>query len=161
VFTVDGIRKFHGWTHASLDLVLNHVSTIPTNDFVREVSGFGFATLRDQAIHIFNCEGFWVHTLQGLRYVNRTVADCPALADVRLMQKQVKQSTDAYLSTLADHQIEADTELRFSDGDVCVRTPAFVIHHFLTHAFHHKGQIVAMCRLLGHPAPYTDLSEVG
>jgi uncharacterized damage-inducible protein DinB len=161
VFTVDGIRKFHGWTHASLDLVLNHVSTIPTNDFVREVSGFGFATLRDQTIHIFNCEGFWVHTLQGLRYVNRTVADCPALADVRLMQKQVKQSTDAYLSTLADHQIEADTELRFSDGDVCVRTPAFVIHHFLTHAFHHKGQIVAMCRLLGHPAPYTDLSEVG
>jgi uncharacterized damage-inducible protein DinB len=161
VFTIDGVRKFHGWTHSSLDLVLDHVSTIPSDDYVREVSGFGFATLRDQAIHIVNCEGFWVHTLQGLRYTNRTAADCPALASVRLIQEQVSQSTDAYLSTLTDQQLGADTELRFSDGDVCVRTPAFILHHVLTHAFHHKGQIVAMCRLLGHPAPDTDLSELG
>jgi uncharacterized damage-inducible protein DinB len=69
VFPIDGIRKFHGWTHDSLDLVLNHLATMPTNDYVKEVSGFGFPTLRDQAIHICNCEGFWVHTLQWLRYV--------------------------------------------------------------------------------------------
>jgi hypothetical protein len=31
VFTFDGVRKFHGWTHASLNLVLNHLSTIPTS----------------------------------------------------------------------------------------------------------------------------------
>jgi uncharacterized damage-inducible protein DinB len=160
VFTVDGIRKFHGWTHASLDLLLHHVATLPTSDYVREMSGFGFATVRDQAIHILNCEGFWVQTLQGLGYVNRTAADCPALSDVRLMHDEVKQSTHAYLSTLTDQQLEGDTELRFSDGDVCVRTPVFVLHHVLTHAFHHKGQMVAMCRLLGHPAPDTDLSEV-
>jgi len=36
-------------------------------------------------------------------------------------------------------------------------TPAHVIHHVLTHAFHHKGQIVSMCRMLGYPAPETDL----
>jgi uncharacterized damage-inducible protein DinB len=161
MFTVDGVRKLHGWTHSSLDLVLDHLSTLPSDDYGREVSGFGFATLREQAIHIFNCEGFWVHTLQGLRYTDRTVGDCPALAGVRLMQKQASQSTNAYLSTLTDQQLEADTELRFSDGGVYVRTPAFVLHHVLTHAFHHKGQMVAMCRLLGHPAPDTDLSELG
>jgi uncharacterized damage-inducible protein DinB len=160
VFTIDGIRKLHGWTHASLDLVLTHLSTLPSNDYVREVSGFGFATLRDQAVHIFNCEGFWVSTLQGTEYANRTVADCPDLGAVRLMQKQVIHSTHAYLSSLTDQQLDDDTELRFSDGDVCVRTPAFILHHVLTHAFHHKGQIVGMCRLLGHPAPDTDLSEV-
>jgi uncharacterized damage-inducible protein DinB len=88
VFTVDGVRKFHGWTHACLDLVLDHLSTIPANDYVREVSGFGFRTLREQTIHIFNCEGFWVHTLQGLRYADRTLEDCPVLADVRLLQKE-------------------------------------------------------------------------
>ncbi len=77
MFTVDGVRKFHGWTHASLNLVLDHLSTIPANDYVREVSGFGFRTLRAQTIHIFNCEGFWVHTLHGLRYADRTLEDCP------------------------------------------------------------------------------------
>jgi uncharacterized damage-inducible protein DinB len=160
VFTVDGIRKFHGWMHSSLDLVLNHVSTIPANDYVREVPGFGFATVREQAIHILNCEGFWVSTLRGAAYANRSAAECPDLAALRLMQRQVSQETYAYLSTLTDQQLDATTELRFSDGDVCFRTPAFILHHALTHAFHHKGQIVAMCRLLGYPAPDTDLSEV-
>jgi uncharacterized damage-inducible protein DinB len=159
VFTVDGVRKLHGWTHACLDLALDHISTIPTNDYAREVSGFGFRTLREQTIHIFNCEGFWVHTLQGLRYANRTFEDCPAVADVRLLQKEVKQSTHAYLSTLTNQQLNADAELHFPDGDVAVRTPALVLHHVLTHAFHHKGQIVAMCRALGHPAPDTDLNR--
>jgi len=31
MFTPDGIRKFHNWTHASLTLVLNHLSTIPAS----------------------------------------------------------------------------------------------------------------------------------
>jgi uncharacterized damage-inducible protein DinB len=63
------------------------------------------------------------------------------------------------LSTLTNQQLNADTKLHFSDGDVAVRTPALVLHHVLTHAFHHKGQIVAMCRVLGHPAPDTDLNQ--
>jgi len=32
--------------------------------------------------------------------------------------------------------------------------------HVITHAFHHKGQIVAMLRILGYPAPDTDLQQV-
>jgi len=132
---------------------------MPANDYGTELSGFGFPTLREQAIHIFNCEGFWVHTLQGLRYVNRTPEDCPAVADVRLLQKENSQATHAYLSSLTNQQLNADTELHFSDGDVSVRTPALVLHHVLTHAFHHKGQIVAMCRALGHPASDTDLNQ--
>ena len=159
MFTLDGLRKLHGWTHASLNLLLNHLSTMPEADYVKRVSGFGFPTLREQTIHIFNCEGFWVHTLQGLQYANRTVEDCPILANASLLQMDVSQSTHAYLSTLTNQQLNADTTLHFSDGDVAVRTPALVLHHVLTHAFHHKGQIVAMCRLLGHPAPDTDLNQ--
>jgi uncharacterized damage-inducible protein DinB len=159
VFTLDGVRKFHDWTHASLNLVLDHLSTISANDYARELSGFGFPTLREQAIHIFNCEGFWIHTLRMLPYANRTPEECPAVADVRLLQKEVIQFTRAYLSNLTNQQLNADAELHFSDGDVAVRTPALVLHHVLTHAFHHKGQIVAMCRTLGHSASDTDLNQ--
>ena len=53
MFTVEGIRKFHGWTHACLSLVLDHLATIPASDYAKEVPGFGFGTLREQAIHIF------------------------------------------------------------------------------------------------------------
>lgn len=160
MFTVDGVREFHRWTHACLDLMLDHLSTIPADDYAREAPNFGFPTVREQVIHIFNCEGVWTHRLQGLEYVDRKPTELPAVADARILQQEVIRVTHAYLSGLTDEQLNADTELRFSDGDVEIRTPAFVIHHVLTHAFHHKGQIVAMCRALGHPAPDTDMSGV-
>jgi uncharacterized damage-inducible protein DinB len=159
VFTIEGIRKFHGWTHASLDLVLDHLETIPASCYVEELPGFGFPTLRDQAIHIFNCEGFWLHVLRGQGYSDRTVKDCPAIHNVGLLQKQVSEFTEDYLSTLTDHQLNSNVELHFPDGDIAHRTPALVLHHVLTHAFHHKGQIAAMCRLLGHPLADTDLNN--
>ena len=159
MFTLDGVRTFHGWTHASLNLVLDHLSTIPTSDYVKEVPNFGFRTVRDQLIHIFNCEGLWIDLLQGLRYVDRKPEEYPVVADARLLQKEVAERTHAYLLNLTNHQLNSDTELHFSDGDIAVRTPALILHHMLTHAFHHKGQIAAMCRALGHPLRDTDLNN--
>ena len=84
---------------------------------------------------------------------------CAAAANAIDLQQEVSRRTHAYLSNLTDRQLNTDTELHFPDGDVAVRTPAFVLHYVLTHAFHHKGQIVAMCRPLGYPAHDTDLNQ--
>lgn len=159
MFTVTGIRKLHSWTHASLTLVLDHLSSLPAGDYTQEIVGFGFPTLRAQVIHIFNCERFWVHTLQGLPYTEEGPARWPGVSDARVLQRQAGSETLAYLAGLTDGQLNAGTELHFSDGDRAVRTPALVLHHLLTHAFHHKGQIVSMCRMLGVPAPDTDLNQ--
>lgn len=97
--------------------------------------------------------------LQGLSYHDRTVADCPGIDAARLLQDNVREQTLAYLSSLDNKQLNSPAELHFPDGEVAIRTPALILHHMLTHAFHHKGQIVAMCRLLGYPAPDTDLNQ--
>ena len=73
MFTLPGIRQFHGWTHASLTLLLDHLSTIPASEYAKEVPGFGFPTIRAQVIHILNCEGLWIHTLQALPFVTKTL----------------------------------------------------------------------------------------
>lgn len=159
MFTLDGIRKFHEWTHASLSLVLDHLSTLPASDYAIEVPGFGFPTIHQQVIHIFNCEGFWIHTVSGLPFTDRDPADYSAVSDAMRLQQEIKRQTLGYLSGLTDQQLNANTDLNFSDGDTDIRTPALILHHVLTHAFHHKGQIVAMCRALGHPAPDTDLNQ--
>ena len=159
MFTVIGMRKLHSWTHSSLTLVLDHLATIPEGDYAKEVSGFGFPTLRAQILHIFNCEGFWIHTLQGARFENEEAGAWPSVADARVLQHRVSTNTLTYLSGLTEAQLNADTELHFSDGDKAICTPALVLHHIFTHAFHHKGQIVAMCRVLGHPSPDTDLNQ--
>ena len=158
MFTVEGIRKFHGWTHASLAIVLDHLATFD-GDYTRELSGFGFCTLREQVIHIFNCEGLWIHSLQALPYTDRAPAQWPDIAAARLLEQEVSRQTLAYLSSLSDRQLNTGTTLRFPDGSTAVRTPALILHHVFTHAFHHKGQIAAMCRQLGHPVGDTDLNN--
>jgi uncharacterized damage-inducible protein DinB len=159
MFTLEGVRKFHRWTHASLTLVIDHLSRLPPDAYAKDLAGFGFSTLRKQVIHIFNCEGLWISTLEGLQYVDRDPADFPIVADAIRLQQEVSGRTERYLESLTDQQLNTDTELLFSDGDSAVRTPALILHHVFTHAFHHKGQIVAMCRELGHPAPDTDLNR--
>ena len=159
MFTLPGIRQFHGWTHASLTLLLDHLSTIPASEYAKEVPGFGFPTIRAQVIHILNCEGFWIHTLQAIPFDNRDPDNWHTVSDARLLQSEVSVWTLTYLSGLSEQRLVAATELHFPDGDIAVRTPALILHHVLTHTFHHKGQIVSMCRILGYPAPDTDLNQ--
>jgi uncharacterized damage-inducible protein DinB len=159
VFTVAGIRKFHNWTHQSLTLLLDHLATLPAADYTKEVSAFGFPTIHAQVIHILNCEAFWIHILQALPFEDEDPARFPTVADARTLQRTVSLKTQNYLSRLSELHLNGNMQLHFSDGDTAVRTPALVLHHLLTHAFHHKGQIVAMCRILGHPAPDTDLNQ--
>jgi uncharacterized damage-inducible protein DinB len=159
MFTLEGVRKFHRWTHASLTLVLDHLATIPAADYTKELPGFGSPTLHAQVVHIFNCEAYWIHILQALPFTDYDPARWPAVSDARTLQHEVGLRTQHYLSRLTDLHLNGNTELHFPDGDTAVRTPALILHHVLTHAFHHKGQIVAMCRILGHPAPDTDLNQ--
>jgi uncharacterized damage-inducible protein DinB len=159
VFTLSGIRKLHSWTHSSLSLVLDHLSTLPKDDYAQKLTGFGFPTLREQIVHILNCEAFWIHILQNVPFENRDPADWPDVSSARVLQSKVIADTFAYLSDLTDEKLNADAELHFADGDTAVRAPALILHHIFTHAFHHKGQIVSMCRALGHPAPDTDLNQ--
>ncbi|HEX3663281.1 MAG TPA: DinB family protein [Acidobacteriaceae bacterium] len=159
MFTLDGIRQFHRWTHQSLGLVFDHLATLPADDYTKELSGFGYPSLRAQVIHLLACEARWVNRLQGLPNQSWELARWPAVSDARALRDEVTRKTMIYLSSLTHQQLNGQTTLYFPDGETAVRTPALILHHVLTHAFHHKGQIVAMCRLLGHPAPDTDLNN--
>ena len=119
MFTVDGMWKFHGCTHGCLNLLLDHLSSIPATDYGKVLPAVGFPTLREQVTHIFNCEGFWIQTLQGLSYVDRSPAQCPAVSDARLFEQEVVQQTH---TCLTDRQLNSDTELNFSDGGIAIRT---------------------------------------
>jgi uncharacterized damage-inducible protein DinB len=159
MFTLEGIRKFHAWTHESLALLFDHLAVLPADDYTKELPGFGYASVHAQVIHLLGCEARWVRRLQVKPIGDWDPALWPSIAEARSLQREVTTQTLAYLSDLTNQQLNASTTLHFSDGDTALRTPALVLHHVLTHAFHHKGQIVAMCRILGYPAPDTDLNQ--
>lgn len=159
MFTADGILYLHRLTHERLDTLLDHVATLPPGLFTQELAGFGFPSLRHQLVHMVSVEGGWVRELQDLPAARLTPADFPEVEMVRAKKRQVFADTVAYVKSLTPEQLSSTLPARPRQWFGPLQSPAFILHHVLTHTFHHKGQLVAMCRQLGHPAPDTDLQR--
>jgi uncharacterized damage-inducible protein DinB len=72
----------------------------------------------------------------------------------------VYEQTRQWLLGETDAALNAPRDVT-ENGRTHAGLPAEMLLHLMTHAYHHKGQVAAMCRLLGHPAPATDMVWIG
>ena len=157
MFTRAGIIELHSATHDRLDVLLHHISTVPNNLLREPVAGFGFPTVWKQLVHILTVEEGWVHDLQYRAFAGWREEDVPTMAALLAEKRRILNATHAYLETLGEGQLNT-TLAKCPEGWFGeLRSPAFILLHVITQWFHHKGQVVAMLRALGHPAPNTDL----
>ncbi len=116
MFTLDGIRKFHSWTHASLTLLFDHLATLSAADYAKELPGFGYPSIHAQVVHLLGCEVRWVSRLRALPVGSWDTTLWPAITDARTLQAEARLQTLDYLSGLTDQRLNANAELRFTDG---------------------------------------------
>jgi uncharacterized damage-inducible protein DinB len=160
MFAKSGIIEFHATMHERLDLLLRHVSTVPDELHHKQISGFGYPSIWKQLIHILTCEEGWVHDLRNQTFAGWSEGDCPTMADLLAAKDRIRKATGIYVGDLTEEQLNTTLAKRPVDWGGELRSPAFILLHVITHAFHHKGQVVAMLRILGYPAPDTDLQPV-
>jgi uncharacterized damage-inducible protein DinB len=110
-------------------------------------------------MHMLGAEERWVLRLQDLPIQAWSAADYHTAVPLRAARERVARATVAYLDRLSDAQLNTPLTRRPKEWIGELQSPGFILHHAITHAFHHKGQVVAMCRLLGHPVPDTDLQQ--
>jgi uncharacterized damage-inducible protein DinB len=150
MFTRDGLQQYYVWTHYTLDRLFEHCSGFSPEELAQELEGFGIPTLWDQLAHMLITEEHWVGWLRTgshhtLRPSKRTWAELTGY------RSDVMQRSSTYIASLDDVAINGEVTLVSEDGSRETATRAFFLHHVLSHAFHHKGQVAAMCRLLGKP----------
>jgi len=160
MFTKAGIVELHALMHERLDLLLDHVATVPDESLRKPVSGFGHPSVWKQLVHILTCEEGWVHDLQNEAFAGWQEEDCATMAALLVAKARTREATRTYLDGLTEKQLNTTLAKRPVDWGGELRSPAFILLHVITHAFHHKGQVVAMLRILGYPAPDTDLQPV-
>ena len=146
--------------HERLDLLLRHVETVPQALHHKPISGFGHPSIWKQLVHILTCEEGWVHDLQCKAFPGWYAEDCATMAALVTVKSRILEATRAYVDDLTEEQLNTTLAKRPVDWGGELRSPAFILLHVITHAFHHKGQVVAMLRIVGHPAPDTDLQQV-
>jgi uncharacterized damage-inducible protein DinB len=159
MFTKSAIRELHGLTYESLNVLLRHVATVPDHLLRRPVEGFGFPTVWKQLVHILTVEEGWVHDLQFKDFPGWFEDDAPTVEALLAHKSRIRAATCKYLDDLSEEQLNTTLEKRPEAWFGELRSPAFILLHVVTHTFHHKGQVVAMLRMLGHPAPDTDLQR--
>ena len=159
LFTRAGLLMLHERTHEQLALIIRHAGTLPAEAFVKELPGFGKGGVRDQLVHIVHCEQGWMHRVQDRPWAARPREEYTSADVVERMRAQVAAETRELFERLSEEQINARLARQPRDWGGTLRSPAFTLLHVITHAYHHKGQIVAMCRLLGAPAPESDLQD--
>jgi uncharacterized damage-inducible protein DinB len=159
MFTKAGIGELHKATHESLDVLLRHIATVPDPWLRQPIAGFGFPTVWKQLIHILTVEEGWVHDLQFKDFPGWFEEDAPTMSALLSQKSRILEATRAYLDALSETELNATLAKRPEGWSGELRSPAFILLHVITHTFHHKGQVVAMLRMLGQPAPDTDLQR--
>jgi uncharacterized damage-inducible protein DinB len=142
-----------------LDILLRHIASVPEGKLREPLAGFGIATVWKQLVHIVEGEEVWVCDLQGKARLGWGEKDCATMQVLLAEKERVRLATGAYLDGLSDAQLNRTLTERPREWVGELRSPAFILLHVVTHAFHHKGQVVAMLRTLGYPAPDTDLQR--
>ncbi|HVO64016.1 MAG TPA: DinB family protein [Terriglobales bacterium] len=160
MFTKAGIIELHAAMHARLNLLAGHVALIPEELRRKPISGFGHPSIWKQLIHILHCEEGWVHDLRDETFHGWHEENFPTMTDLLAAKNRIREETPTYVGDLTEEQLNTTLTERPADWGGELRSPAFILLHVITHAFHHKGQIVAMLRILGYPAPDTDLQQV-
>jgi len=159
MFSKSGITELHNATHESVDILLEHVATVPDALLRKSLPGFGFPTVWRQLVHILTVEEGWVHDLQSKPFDGWFEEDCPTIDALRSAKERIRMETRAYIAGLSEAQLNTTLRDRPEGWSGDLRSPAFILLHVITHTFHHKGQVVAMLRTLGQPAPDTDLQR--
>lgn len=159
-FTKAGIIELHATMHERLDLLLRHAATVPDDLRQKPISGFGHPSVWKQLVHILTCEEGWVHDLQNKPFAGWDAEDCPTMAQLGASKERIREATRSYVEHLTEEQLNTTLAEHPAGWGGELRSPAFILLHVITHAFHHKGRVVAMLRILGYPAPDTDLQPV-
>jgi len=138
--------------------MLENLEQLSAEEFVRELPGIGWGSIRNSLAHIPSSEHFWIkRILQGNESASfGRYEEYATVADVRAKWEEVAAETKRFLRGLTPERIVEVKTYKFHDGEMKLRID-YVVHHILTHEFHHKGQLMMALRTLGYEPQETDL----
>jgi uncharacterized damage-inducible protein DinB len=154
---IEILKKQYVLLQGSRGVVLNFIETEVGADLTTQVPTFDGSTMRYLLVHTVNCYMQWL----GYFALKMPLAflddkNFTTLSLIRPLYSQVDDIMGVFLENFAE-QLENPLASTLPRNRQFTATPLQLFTHVLTHEFHHKGQIMTMCRLLGHTPPDTDI----
>jgi uncharacterized damage-inducible protein DinB len=151
------LQKQYALLQGSREVVLNFIETQVGNDLNTPVPAFENKTICYLLEHNASCYFNWLAYF-ALKRPAGSLNDkgFTTVNQIRELYITADNIMTAFLENFQDKMEVPVNGIHSRSGQVSV-TPLQLFTHVLTHEFHHKGQILTMCRLLGHIPPDTDV----
>lgn len=151
------IREQYQLIRRTRESLFSYCEALPHDDYVRQLEGFGNKSMRDLHVHIADCYEHWM-ARRGLGRTGTIDLSMPDRAQtIRKVFDQVDDMVEQFFTTYSEKWLTMMEVAVPWQEEPLVVTPLWLLTHPITHEFHHKGQMVAMGRQMGHTPPDTDL----
>jgi len=118
------------------------------------MEGFGYPTVRLLLDHIISAEKYWISVVLGRMDLEEP--NYPTIEMIEKYRLEVFGVTENYLKAASSEELNTPRKMITWQNIERTLIPAHVIMRTQTHIYHHQGQIMAICRLLGKPAEGMD-----
>lgn len=148
--------EFHRRCHQSFSRLLDHCGSLTEEELHRKLEGFGYSTVQLQVHHVIGAERYWLGVLEGRMDVDEDEDLYPDISRLKRYRERVAGECERYLRESSPEEFGTPREMITWGGNKKRLVPAHVIIRTQVHIYHHQGQILAMCRLIGKPANGSD-----
>lgn len=145
------IIEYHRRTHQSIQKLFNQCRLLNPERLNRELPGFGSPSVRLQIHHILIPEQYWFGVLRGRINVKTDDSEFPDVDSLGKFRFDIYSESRAYLESVDDNNLLTPRRMITWGDEKQLLQPSYIIMRVRTHAYHHLGQVAAMCRLLGSP----------
>lgn len=141
--------------------VFDWLDTVPPGTLIETHVDFAFGSLDRIYTHVAECYQWWVGNV-GLRRAEHEDVEGGSVRALRDAFAAVDDVVEEALATFDD--LDAPVPWTSPEGNRQTLSRRWLLLHPITHEFHHKGQALALARVLGHAhpgVPDTDLVAPG
>ncbi|WP_424952046.1 DinB family protein [Deinococcus sp.] len=146
----DDLKGFYRLVQGSRERVFAWAQTLPPEVYTAEHPDFAYGSIRNIQEHIAGCYLIWVGSRGlGLPIPHTEAVSIPDVAAMREVFRQVDGVIERALNEFS--ALDEPLDIQWHNGPLTV-TRRWLLLHPITHEFHHKGQMLALGRVLGHPS---------
>jgi uncharacterized damage-inducible protein DinB len=156
MYTNEALIDLHERSHKSLKKMLEHCSKLSTEELNREIPGFGYPSVRLQIHHEIGAQEYWIGVINGEITFDDNDSVFPTIETLETYRNKIYQTTEEYLRSASTEELNTERLMKTWDNNEHMMIPARIFIRTMTHIYYHNGQIYAMCKQMGKPAPGTD-----
>jgi uncharacterized damage-inducible protein DinB len=153
--TVDDLRRLHAYNLWATGALLDAADRATAEQLTQPL-GSSFGTLLGTLQHMLGAEWVWLERFNGRSPASFPGADgLTTIAAIRRLWDEVSAGLDAVIAATPD--LDRAVAYRTFKGDSFAQPLGDLLQHVFNHGSYHRGQVAMSLRLLGLPAPSTDL----